>query len=280
MIHGASALPSALEYRLAHRVDPIVGGGTGSTAASRGRAIAKVAMGWLLLLSANAAGCDGEPFMCRVADECRLGGEPGLCLGGSCAYPDAACASGYRYAAGVANALAGECVDANDPDEGSMADEPGSTGGSVPATSTSEGSTSVEPSVGESTSGREPNDDGSTSSMPSTDAVGSSGDEPPEDGSTTAPAPSCDALDCAGCFACVTEAGQACAMLDEDCDDATMCRASASCMWACAIKGICFDDCCGGLDGGDVSTAHDLHSCRAQACANACPDLPQPYCSG
>jgi hypothetical protein len=228
----------------------------------------------LLGVVGSPAGCDGERFVCRGADACWLGGEAGLCLAGNCAYPDAACPSGYRYAVGLGNALAGECV-ALDDVGGSTGDVVGgSTGGS--SSSSTRGSTDAEPGSDASSDGGEPSMPASTD----TDAFGSTGtDEPTEDSSSSGPSTACDDLSCAGCFACVVEPGEACAELVAACELASDCTVSATCMHACAVKGICIDDCCGDFDDAGVTTAHDLHSCRGEACATACPDLPQPYCS-
>ena len=63
-----------------------------------------------LLCASLLAACKVESFACGDDDECMLAGEPGACVAGSCAYPDAMCPSGYRYAAGLDSGLAGECV--------------------------------------------------------------------------------------------------------------------------------------------------------------------------
>ena len=253
-----------------------MGGGTSGAHASGGERLAGIASRCLLwLATSNAAACEGEAFFCRAADECTQRGEAGMCLGGSCAYPDDACASGWRYAMGTGNALAGHCVEATGT---AMEVGTGSTGTPPPppGNGSSRGSTTGDDAGSDETTGA----DASTSAVPGTDDFESTGAcDPTDAASTTEPAAICDALDCASCFACAIEPGQACADLDDDCEDATDCDASAICMWSCAIKGLCFDDCCSGLADASASTAHDLHTCRAEACAAACPDLPQPYCS-
>lgn len=220
-----------------------------------------------------------EGFACRDASECSLAGEPGLCLAGNCAYPDLVCASGYRYAEGLHNALAGECASEDDvpaaPSDESDESSGSSSGPDAPE-ATRIGSTSSSGSNDESTSSGDMPNGGSTEAD-SGDAS-SDADDGASSSSTGSPIV-CDDSSCAECFACVIEPGQACAMFDSACDLGMECRMSATCMQSCAIKGICFDDCCGDYDSDDVEMAHELHACRAEACPTSCPDLPEPYCS-
>lgn len=241
----------------------------------------------LVLLAGASAACTMDAFACHDPDDCSLGGVAGLCLEGNCAYGDDSCASGYRYAVGLATSLAGECV-AMDDVEGDSDEEPGSTGRpDGTSSSTAHGdATSSDESTEESSTGRnwptlpmvDTDDASSTSDAPdpSDDASSGSGIDQTSSGNGIV----CGDLSCDGCFACVVEPGGECAMLEDSCEAGTDCVASATCMFSCAVKGLCFNDCCGDYDAGDVATAHDLHECRAEACSTACLDLPEPYCSG
>jgi hypothetical protein len=221
-----------------------------------------------LLIAALIAGCDGASFLCHSADDCTLGGEAGICFAGSCAYPDASCPSGYRYAAGLRNGFAGECVsdDAEDEDV---------TGSDTSSGSSSSSSTSSS-STGSDASSEESSSSGEASSTTTPDAS-STGDNATDESSSGSPI-ACEELGCAQCFECVAQPGGACAMLDDACEDGIECAASERCMHACAIKGLCIDDCCD-YASDEVTRAHDLHVCRSEACFAACSDLPQPYCS-
>ena len=82
--------------------------------------MALVAVGWTVIA------CAGATFVCGDDEDCALSGVPGRCQPtGACAYPDAACLGGHRYAAGAPPELAGRCVgEENDVDDGGA----GSTG--------------------------------------------------------------------------------------------------------------------------------------------------------
>ena len=221
-----------------------------------------------LLIAALLAGCDGAAFLCHSEDDCTLGGEAGICFAGSCAYPDASCPSGYRYAAGLRNGFAGECVSDDASDE-EVTGSDTSSGSSSSSTSSSSSDASTDES---SSSG-----DGSSSTT--ADEESSTGVNPPEESSSSSSgAPIvCEELGCAECFECVAQPGGACATLDDECEEGLECAASERCMHACAIKGLCIDDCCD-YAADEVTRAHDLHECRSEACFAACSELPQPYC--
>jgi hypothetical protein len=230
---------------------------------------------WMLVV----AGCDAQAYQCRAAEECTLTGEAGLCLDGSCAYPDDACPSGYRYAAGLGSALAGECVSPDDApheddDEGPM---PQGGTSSSSSSSTTRGADPTSSSGSEESTGEPASTTGVEEASTTT---GDNGTPPGESSSSTGTAVACDQLDCDECFECVIEDGGACAMLEGECEAATECSPSAACMYGCAMKGLCFYDCCDGIGSEDATMAHDLHVCRAEACAAACNELPEPPCSG
>ncbi len=56
--------------------------------------------------------CRPEPqFMCDDDDVCVLDGTQGVCTDvGHCAYPDATCPDGYRFATGAPADIAGQCA--------------------------------------------------------------------------------------------------------------------------------------------------------------------------
>lgn len=221
-----------------------------------------------LLIAALIAGCDGAAFLCHSADDCTLGGEAGICFAGSCAYPDPSCTSGYRYAAGLRNGFAGECVSDDAEDEETTGSGSSSSGSSSSSSSGSDASTD------------ESSSSGGDASSTTAEEASSSGDNAPEASSSSSSGEplACEELGCAQCFECVAQPGGACATLDDACEEGIECAASERCMHACAIKGLCIDDCCD-YAADEVTRAHDLHVCRSEACFAACSDLPQPYCS-
>jgi hypothetical protein len=64
-------------------------------------------------LAVGLACASDDPFRCVEDGQCRLGGTPGVCALGHCAYPDASCDSGFRYPVGAGNGLAGTCAEPN-----------------------------------------------------------------------------------------------------------------------------------------------------------------------
>lgn len=65
------------------------------------------------MLLGAAAGCLEVPaeFRCEWDDECVMRGEQGVCVDeGWCAFEDALCASGLRYAEHSVHGRAGYCV--------------------------------------------------------------------------------------------------------------------------------------------------------------------------
>ncbi len=59
-----------------------------------------------------ALGCsDALYFDCSDDGQCDLGGAPGVCFAGECAYPDGDCDSGYAYPSQARPPFAGQCVD-------------------------------------------------------------------------------------------------------------------------------------------------------------------------
>jgi hypothetical protein len=234
----------------------------------------------LLAIASVAAACNAQAFACGGDDECELGGEPGLCVAGNCGYPDPTCPSGYRYAAGLANGLAGQCV--SDDDVAGSDTEMGT--GSGPATA-STGSTSTGPMA----TSLPPGTDASTST---TDGAGPTTPGPPSTtgpddpdtttdasatttaaaGTTAAPS-ACLELDCADCMRCVDNDGEACADVWEACAAQTGCPQASGCMELCVDAGSCTDNCCAELDDTTKMQAIELHACRMEACDEVCEDI-------
>lgn len=61
-----------------------------------------------LLLACRATG----EFICELDEQCRRSDVTGVCLEGSCAFPDPSCPSGARYDDTAAEEIAGMCVEA------------------------------------------------------------------------------------------------------------------------------------------------------------------------
>lgn len=155
----------------------------------------------LLLVGAvvQAAACGSTTeFSCDNDDQCTLSGAAGICTAqGQCAYPDAACDSGYAFPAGSSSGRAGECVLGEVAEGGSTTNAvsangsatavPGTTStgsGEMDATnsSTATGDASVTDSSGGSSSGDDSS--GSDTSATCRDEVGAT----PE---TAQPIPTC-----------------------------------------------------------------------------------------
>src|SRR5688500_5522687 len=83
----------------------------------------------VMVFAVASVACGSERFTCSEDGECVLGGEPGVCVAGNCAYVDPLCASGYRYAAGLGNALASECVEEGDAPDSDTGNGTSSSGG-------------------------------------------------------------------------------------------------------------------------------------------------------
>ncbi len=126
----------------------------------------------LASLGLSIVSCQPRPgFGCAEDEQCRNAqGEPGVCSGvGACAYPDAACASGFRYSEHAPPPWAGTCVVA--------ADDAGTTS---PTASTGPTDTSTTSGPTESTSGSESSSD--TASVPVCGDGVIEGDEQCDDG--------------------------------------------------------------------------------------------------
>lgn len=77
--------------------------------------------GWALLALAGLGGCSGSTmFECEESSQCSLAGQFGTCEpNGACSFPDASCPSGQRYGEHAPLGVAGSCVPAQDPTDGS-----------------------------------------------------------------------------------------------------------------------------------------------------------------
>jgi hypothetical protein len=114
---------------------------------------------WRLLASVAGLGlawaCSGaNVFECSDAAEC---GADGVCSDGYCAFPDAACPSGYSYGRYAPSALAGECV----PDDSSATDA--STGVDATTSTSTTGPSPESSAANDTTDTGDAVDDGSTS---------------------------------------------------------------------------------------------------------------------
>jgi hypothetical protein len=65
------------------------------------------------------------PFECELDEQCRAGGVQGTChFEKYCAFPDAECASGQRYADNAGDDLAGTCIGGSPPIDDAGVDAP------------------------------------------------------------------------------------------------------------------------------------------------------------
>lgn len=120
------------------------------------------ALGWIVAVGVGA-GCGSDPFQCASDVQCVQGDVQGQCLGlGSCAFPDADCASGLRFGEHALDS-AGQCV----PVMGTSTGSSGTSGSTT--TSGSPGSTSSATLAVDGTSsssGGTPTDDGASTGEP------------------------------------------------------------------------------------------------------------------
>lgn len=132
--------------------------------AAAGGILGPVTRGLGMIAATVAIACGPTPaYTCAQDDQCRLGGQDGVCVASECAYPDPSCESTLRYPDIARAEVAGACV----PVDGGT----GSTGASTTTTNASQTSTGV--GTGTTTS---------SESSTQTDASSAS----------TGPEPSCD----------------------------------------------------------------------------------------
>jgi hypothetical protein len=227
-----------------------------------------------LLCASLLAACKAEGFACAGVGECMLAGEPGVCVAGNCAYPDAMCPSGYRYAAGLDNGLAGECVaedaiESSDTDASTGSSESSSSESSSSSTASSTSSTTdpVTASTGSSTTMMT----GLTSNV--TDTMGTS----MTDGMpTTTEIPSeCTDLACENCLNCA--ALETCVEEATSCASQRECTTAVGCLSECLFSGVCLVDCCE-MAGAEVAAAAlELYNCVLAACPT-CMVVGEPTC--
>jgi hypothetical protein len=233
----------------------------------------------LLAIASVTAGCNASAFACADDGDCQLGGEPGVCVVGNCAYPDPACPSGYRYPAGLGNGLAGECVSPDDVG-GSDTEMDGSTSAATGTTAPASSSDATAVDASSSSTGEEVVD--TTSVVESTGFMGSSssstgdkgdsttGSETTASVSITDPGMECTDLGCADCMRCVDGPGEACSDPAQACFSLVGCAEAAACMESCVAFMDCAADCCAGFDVMTATAALQLNDCRVDACNVVC----------
>ena len=235
----------------------------------------------VLAIACALAACKADGFACAGDGECMLGGEQGQCVGSNCAYPDAMCPSGYRYAEGLGNGLAGQCVDENDvlpPDTDATTSDPttGTTGTSAltltSESSDSSGAISASGADGDSTSSTST---GSTSREP-TGPMTSDVTLPVTTDSLDTGVPGCGNLDCESCFECAPE--DPCIVEAVVCEKLAGCPTIVACFAQCAITGLCLDNCCDAMDDQSIGAAQMLYICQAETCVEACGGAVEPTC--
>jgi hypothetical protein len=204
----------------------------------------------VIVIGLASAACRADTFTCSEDGECVLGGEPGVCVAGNCAYVDAMCTSGYRYAAGLGNALAEQCVE-----EGDVLDSDTENG------TGSSGSTTIDPSM--------------TSS--STESVDESSGP-----MTTMPMSSTGPIECASCESCLDCAVGpmgSCAMEYASCEAIEGCPTGHACLEAC-LSGMGCEACCGGLSVDAINAMYTTIACQQTACNDNCGTFPPTDCGG
>lgn len=92
-----------------------------------GRGLPLASGGWALLGLLGLGGCSGSTmFECEESSQCSLAGQVGTCEpNGACSFPDESCPSGQRYGEHAPVGVAGSCVPAQDPTEGSATTDGG-----------------------------------------------------------------------------------------------------------------------------------------------------------
>ena len=193
--------------------------------------------------------CRAETFACSEHGECVLGGEPGVCVAGNCAYEDAMCASGYRYAAGLGNALASDCVDEADVPASDTENGSGSSGSA---------STTIEPTM--------------TSSSTSETVDESSGPMTSDTGALA-----CES--CEACLDCATGPMGSCAMEYAACEAIENCTTGHACLEAC-LSGMPCGACCEGLSVEAINAMYVAIACQQTACNDNCGMFPPTDCGG
>lgn len=228
-----------------------------------------VAPSWLACVLSACGGA--EAFACMQDAECVLGGDPGVCVDGRCAYPDPTCPSGYRHPA----SLGGMCAPGVGPGgtDSDASTGTASTSASSPTGATGDGSeTSGSTQSVASTSDA---DTGVTSSGPTSTTMATS------DASTTTtggPPSDCGEQSCSKCAMCVREPGGDCFAQTQVCASIDGCPAAVSCMIACSVDDDCSQDCCENLDNEGITALLQLHACSAQTCVPACDLFEDPPC--
>jgi hypothetical protein len=239
----------------------------------------------LLAIVGLVAACNVQAFACVGDGDCMLGGEPGVCVEGNCAYPDATCPSGLRYPAGLGNGLAGACVP---PDEVTSAgteavtsEGPSSTGSSGPPATTAPPATDdTSSSTTQSLDATRGGDGSTSSSTGKDDDTTGNASSAITGGSTFAPPASVclELMDCADCMRCVDGDGEPCSDQAAACSVLPGCPEAAGCMEFCVAFDDCATDCCAGVAMDAVSAAIDLHDCRVEVCQEqGCFDV-DPLC--
>jgi hypothetical protein len=202
----------------------------------------------VIAIGLASVACGAERFTCSEDGECVLGGEPGVCVAGNCAYVDAMCASGYRYAAGLGNALASECVEEGDAPDSDTENATGSSG------------STIDPSTPSSSSTTESDDESSsTTSMSST-------------GANDCTNPSCES-----CLECAVGSMGSCAKEYALCEYIQGCQMGHACLQAC-LSGMVCEECCSGLSPSAIEAMYAVIACQQTACNDNCGTFPPLDC--
>jgi hypothetical protein len=229
-----------------------------------------------LLCAGLLAACKVESFACAGDGECMLAGEPGACVAGNCAYPDAMCPSGYRYAAGLDNGLAGECV-AEDAIDSSDTDA--TTGSSSESSSSESSSSSTSSGAGPSTDPVTTSTDPGTTMMASaTSNITDTTDTPMTEGppTTSGMVSECTELVCEDCINCA--ALENCAEEATGCVGQRECATTTECLSQCVFGGLCLDDCCELVEAEAAAAAVALFNCVLDVCVMNCKVVGELTC--
>jgi hypothetical protein len=91
---------------------------------------------WLVVaIFVEVAGCVGDGFLCDDDAQCSFAGVSGRCEATrACSFPDATCASGWRYGALSEGRLAKQCVDAEVGDDAGASSDFATTPGDLDGT--------------------------------------------------------------------------------------------------------------------------------------------------
>lgn len=224
------------------------------------------------------AGCFSEPTVVDVDDGTSTGSHGGCSEGvlGCACYGNGTCDAGLSCDAGISVCIPTACTPGTRActcDDG-QCDAPLSCEGGLcrdASHSTVDGSSSDDAGDGSSA--------GDSTGTSSSGGVDGTEDGTPDDsGGSEGPDPGCDAMACDDCFACSEEPGGGCVEAHAGCADTPGCASAVACLSECGLTGVCFENCCAGLDAAQLVAVDAVMFCRKDACIGACAAYELPTC--